>query len=352
MSIITRYEIKNIFSHLEDNIKTLKLLDDSFSFLMTIRDSIELLSSILQKIKNKNNSYGKNIPIELQVNIISFLPYEYKLICRRVCTTWLKNLNNNLSKNMLSVLKNITFSEAFNLDFKPKAMINIRDNICINDNLNACEFNTKNAEIIKINDVNLKKARICSNEKYICVIKSFSAYIFSLNMELISRIKVGSVQSLVIDKDDNILISSINKFSIYNLKGNKLKTWDLVNNFQQDARARKIFPYKNEIYMVDTSFDRVCVFSYEGKIIRSWGKYGKGSGNFTNPWGIAIYKDIVFIVDSGNRRIQAFTCYGKFIYEYKFKDNIKYMNIVIKNNYIYLTSWRDTNMVKLKLIFN
>jgi F-box domain. len=352
MSIINNYDIKNVFSHLEDNIKTLKLLDDLLTFLVITYDSIKLLSSILQKIRNKNNSYGKNIPIELQANIISFLPYEYKLICCRVCKTWLGNLNNNLSKKVLPLLKHINFSKVFNLNFEPKIMMNIENNIYISNKSNACKFDIKNTKFIEINDMNLKEDRICSNEKYICVIKSFDAHIFSSNMEFINNIKIGLVQSLAIDDNDNILVSSIDRFSIYNIKGNIIKSWTLANNSDIIIKARKIFPYKDEIYMVDTSFDRVCVFSYDGKLNRFWGNYGEDPGNFISPWGIAIYKNIVFIVDFGNRRIQAFTCYGKFICEYKFENNIKYMNIVIKDNHIYLTSWRSTNMLRLKLVFD
>jgi len=60
MSVITRYEIENIFTDLEDKIKTLKILNDSLTFQIIISDSIELLSLLFQKIRNKKNHMEKN----------------------------------------------------------------------------------------------------------------------------------------------------------------------------------------------------------------------------------------------------------------------------------------------------
>jgi NHL repeat./F-box domain. len=353
MSVITRYEIKNIFSHLEDNVKILKSLNDSLPFQIIIYDSIKLLLSMSQKIKNKNNLYGKNMPIELLANVISFLPYEYKSICRYVCTTWLKNLNSDLSKKILfPILKNITFSESFNLGFVPRAMFKIGNNIYISNTSNAYKFNMENSELIKIDNENLQSDVICSNEKYICTSTNFEINIFSLDMKLITCIKKKKVYDVDISNNGTIFASSCQNLNIYNLEGKLLKSCDLINNFDKTSKNRELFLYRNEIYMVDTSFNRICVFSHEGELIRSWGNLGSEPGNFTHPWGIAIDKNIIFITDYGNRRIQAFTCYGQFIYEYKYDISLDYSNIIIANDYIYLTGWNSTNLTRLKLIYN
>ena len=65
--------------------------------------------------------------------------------------------------------------------------------------------------------------------------------------------------------------------------------------------------------MVDTKFFRICVFSYDGKLIRSWRELWKSIWRFNYSWGITIYQEVIFVSDLRNIRIQAFTRHGKFI---------------------------------------
>jgi DNA-binding beta-propeller fold protein YncE len=63
----------------------------------------------------------------------------------------------------------------------------------------------------------------------------------------------------------------------------------------------------NEIYVVDTGNERVQVFTPDGTFVRSWGGYGTGETQFIEPVGIAIGPDDrVYIADSGNGRISVF----------------------------------------------
>jgi NHL repeat. len=353
MTLIEIHNMTNILLNLKDNIKILESLNDPLTFKITICDSIKILSQIYQKIKNYDNISWEKIPTELLANIISFLPYEYKLINQYICKFWQKKLETCVSKNiLLPIPKNITFSELFNLNLEPRTMAKIGNNIYFCNITNACRYDLQNSKLVTVENVNFYTAMIYSNEKYICVLKSHYINVISLNMKLISKIKINSIQGLIIDKDNNILITTNTMFYIYNLEGKVLNSWELTSNAFCNEKSRKIFAFKNEIYMVDTSYNRICVFSYEGKLNRFWGNKGCEKGKFLNPWGIAIYKDIVFVVDSGNHRIQAFTCFGKFIYEYIyiFENGIEFMNITITYNYIYLTSWISEYTTRLKLI--
>jgi hypothetical protein len=91
-------------------------------------------------------------------------------------------------------------------------------------------------------------------------------------MKLIIIIKNILIQGLAIDKNDNIFISSIDKFHIYDLRGNLLKLWDLLNNMF--GVTKEIIVFRNEIYMIDTPFNRICVYCYDGKLTRYWGNCG------------------------------------------------------------------------------
>ncbi|CAN5535194.1 hypothetical protein BH23CHL5_BH23CHL5_15440 [soil metagenome] len=62
-----------------------------------------------------------------------------------------------------------------------------------------------------------------------------------------------------------------------------------------------------EIYVVDTGNERVQVFTPDGTFIRSWGGYGSEPTQFIEPVGIAVGPDDrVYVADSGNARISVF----------------------------------------------
>ena len=77
-----------------------------------------------------------------------------------------------------------------------------------------------------------------------------------------------------------------------------------------------------DIYVADGhgegTNDRIVKFSADGKQIATWGKRGKGQGEFDTPHGIALdSQGRVFVADRANNRIQIFTPDGKFIAEWK-----------------------------------
>ena len=60
--------------------------------------------------------------------------------------------------------------------------------------------------------------------------------------------------------------------------------------------------------------DKIAVFSASGKLLREWGQFGTGDGEFDMPGGIAISHDgRVYVADQCNRRIQVFDKEGKFL---------------------------------------
>jgi sugar lactone lactonase YvrE len=64
--------------------------------------------------------------------------------------------------------------------------------------------------------------------------------------------------------------------------------------------------------------DRVVKFDKTGKQIATWGKHGKGQGEFDQLHGIAMdSQGRIFVADRGNSRIQVFDSNGKFVAEWK-----------------------------------
>ena len=66
-----------------------------------------------------------------------------------------------------------------------------------------------------------------------------------------------------------------------------------------------------EIYVVDTGNERVQVFGLDGAFRRAFGGYGSALGQLIEPVGIAVAPDgRVYVADSGNGRISVFTTDG------------------------------------------
>jgi sugar lactone lactonase YvrE len=60
--------------------------------------------------------------------------------------------------------------------------------------------------------------------------------------------------------------------------------------------------------------DKIAVYSPAGKLLREWGEFGTGDGQFDTPGGIAISRDRrVYVADQCNRRVQVFDTQGKFL---------------------------------------
>ena len=74
---------------------------------------------------------------------------------------------------------------------------------------------------------------------------------------------------------------------------------------------RSIAIANNEIFVVDTGNERVQVFDLDGTFIRSFGGFGTEPGQFVEPVGIAIDANgQVYVADSGNARISIFSSTG------------------------------------------
>ncbi len=68
------------------------------------------------------------------------------------------------------------------------------------------------------------------------------------------------------------------------------------------------------VFVVDSGNNRVQVFDQAGKFVHAWGTAGSEDGQFQSPHGIALdNQSNVYVVDTGNNRIQVFNHSGSFI---------------------------------------
>ena len=74
---------------------------------------------------------------------------------------------------------------------------------------------------------------------------------------------------------------------------------------------RAVLVHNDEIYVVDTGNERVQVFGLDGTFRRTWGGYGSEPGQLREPVGIAVGPDgLIYVADSDNARISVFTPEG------------------------------------------
>lgn len=80
---------------------------------------------------------------------------------------------------------------------------------------------------------------------------------------------------------------------------------------------RAIAIFNNEIFVVDTGNERVQVFGMDGTFHFAFGGYGEEPGQLREPVGIAIGPDgLVYIADSDNARISVFTTTGQAVRQF------------------------------------
>jgi len=334
MSVIINLYLKDKIYDLEENIIRLKLLNDLSTFRIIFNDCMKIMLSISYQIKNRNDFVQKKIPIDLFKDVISFLPYNQIIACRSVCSYWLMDLRTTkLERTLLSSAPKIIYPHSLlKLDFEPKKMIKIKDNIYVTNYFDVCKINMRNFKLSVGNRMSSYLRLGCSNgNNMVCYSELGGLNIIS--PKLITRIQVKKIQAMAID-DANVYIAICDSLNIYNLKGHLINSWKLINNAHNENRIRRIVVNKDKIYMVDSAFNCIRKFSLEGKLIKSWGKSGTEPGNFNYPQGITIYKDFIFIVDSGNIRIQVFNLNGNFISEHVHNSRLCISNIVIENDYL------------------
>ena len=74
---------------------------------------------------------------------------------------------------------------------------------------------------------------------------------------------------------------------------------------------------EGNLYVVDSGNDRVQKFTRDGKVLASWGASGSGPGQFDHPLGIALGPEGgVYVTDARNDRVQKLDAAGRFLLQW------------------------------------
>jgi ABC-type Fe3+ transport system permease subunit/sugar lactone lactonase YvrE len=125
--------------------------------------------------------------------------------------------------------------------------------------------------------------------------------------------------------------------------GKFLNDWFMPLSQQGKPVGLTVGPDGN-LYVPDTHYHRVMVYSSGGKLLRQWGERGTGPGQFIYPTDIAFDRDgNVLVSEYGdNDRIQVFDREGKYLREFgRFGSNpgefSRPQSMLVDGDYVYVT---------------
>jgi tripartite motif-containing protein 71 len=135
----------------------------------------------------------------------------------------------------------------------------------------------------------------------------------------------GPIGGLATDTAGNVYVvdSSHNRIEKFDPSGNFITAWGHggteLGQFRFFSTQNPSQPpgggiavAGNYVYVVDSGNNRIERFNLEGGEAMQWGSYGSGPGQFSYPRGVAANASEVIVSDDNNRRVQKFDPNGNF----------------------------------------
>jgi DNA-binding beta-propeller fold protein YncE len=119
---------------------------------------------------------------------------------------------------------------------------------------------------------------------------------------------------ITIDSTGNIYVTDAYNHRLYKFKadGTFEKQWNGPTPGFYGPRDVAIGPQK-QLYVIDQGRNRVVRLDPEGENFAEWGQKGTNESEFSDPTGLDVAGDRVYVADAGNSRVQVFDLDGKFI---------------------------------------
>ncbi|MBM3223258.1 MAG: hypothetical protein FJZ47_05580, partial [Candidatus Tectomicrobia bacterium] len=107
------------------------------------------------------------------------------------------------------------------------------------------------------------------------------------------------------------------------------------------------------VYISDDALQRISVFDKHGTFLTSWGRRGRGDGEFDRPAGLAFTPEgHLLVVDSRNNRVQTYTRDGRFLGAWgrggqsPGEFNLPWGIAVDQTGDVYVADWRNDRIQK------
>lgn len=130
--------------------------------------------------------------------------------------------------------------------------------------------------------------------------------------------QTGKPVGVSVGPDGNVYVpdTHYHRVIVYSPDGKEIRRWGSMGK----APGEFIFPTDVAFDAAGHVFvseygdnDRVQVFDATGGFLYAFGKFGSGDGEFSRPQSMVIDGDTIYITDACNHRIQVFTTAGKFV---------------------------------------
>ncbi len=123
---------------------------------------------------------------------------------------------------------------------------------------------------------------------------------------------------IAVDNEKNIYITSFSSGKLIKIDAGGKGVSIIKPDFKSMLYGIDI--HDDRIAVTDFKLDKLYLMNKSGKIIREIGTSGNGNGRFYGPQGVCFDKDgYIYVVDSGNNRIQKLDSDGNFILKFGIK---------------------------------
>jgi DNA-binding beta-propeller fold protein YncE len=136
------------------------------------------------------------------------------------------------------------------------------------------------------------------------------------------------------------------------LPRNQESRFTFVNQIKHQVPQLQIFSPRDiatdqagSFFLTDAVTAKIVVLNREGIVLREWGGFGSGYGEFASIRGVTVDRQgFVYVVDDGNARIQKFTSTGDFILSWMIdeavEDSTRIINdiVVDSSGFVYVST--------------
>ncbi|HVT88988.1 MAG TPA: 6-bladed beta-propeller [Tepidisphaeraceae bacterium] len=128
----------------------------------------------------------------------------------------------------------------------------------------------------------------------------------------------GKPVGLTVGPDGNLYVpdTHYHRVLVYSATGELLKKWGEkgTDSGQFIYPTDIAFDSKGNIFVSEYGDnDRIQVFDRDGKFLYQFGKFGQGNGEFSRPQSIVIDRDLLYLTDACNHRLEVFKTDGTFV---------------------------------------
>ena len=123
---------------------------------------------------------------------------------------------------------------------------------------------------------------------------------------------------IAVDDMDNIYVGNMYKLQKFTSRGELIKCVGQEGSKEGEFDViRGLTVHREQVYVCERSNHRIQVFDLDLNFIRSIGSYGKGRGEFNDPYDVKFdTAGNMYVADLGNNRVQVMDSSGQFIREF------------------------------------